>query len=137
VIWVHDYHLIPLAAELRAMGCQQRMGFFLHIPLPPRSILAAIPQHAWLMRSLMMYDLVGFQTEADVEHFAAYVVHEDSGERLDDHEFRVHGRSVRARPSRSASTSTNSRPWACRPTRRKPGARCASSIRSAPAAGRR
>ena len=97
VVWVHDYHLIPLAAELRAMGCQQRMGFFLHIPLPPRTILAAIPQSAWLMRSLMMYDLVGFQTEVDVEHFAAYVVHEDSGERLDDHEFRVHGRSVRAR----------------------------------------
>ena len=32
VIWVHDYHLIPLAAELRAMGCKQRIGFFLHIP---------------------------------------------------------------------------------------------------------
>jgi trehalose 6-phosphate synthase len=79
------------------MGCQQRMGFFLHIPLPPRTILAAIPQSAWLMRSLMMYDLVGFQTAVDVEHFAAYVVHEDSGQRLDDHEFRVHGRSVRAR----------------------------------------
>ena len=97
LIWVHDYHLIPLAAELRAMGCMQRMGFFLHIPLPPRTILAAIPQNAWLMRSLMMYDLVGFQTEVDVEHFAAYVVHEDSGQQLDDHEFRVHGRSVRAR----------------------------------------
>ncbi|MBP6251854.1 MAG: alpha,alpha-trehalose-phosphate synthase (UDP-forming) [Rubrivivax sp.] len=97
LIWVHDYHLIPLAAELRAMGCQQRMGFFLHIPLPPRTILAAIPHSAWLMRSLMMYDLIGFQTEGDVEHFAAYVVHEDSGEQRDDHEFRVHGRSVRAR----------------------------------------
>jgi trehalose 6-phosphate synthase len=35
VIWIHDYHLIPLAAELRAIGCGQRIGFFLHIPLPP------------------------------------------------------------------------------------------------------
>ncbi len=43
VIWVHDYHLIPLAAELRALGCRQRIGFFLHIPLPPPLILAAIP----------------------------------------------------------------------------------------------
>jgi trehalose 6-phosphate synthase len=43
IIWVHDYHLIPLAAELRALGCQQRIGFFLHIPLPPPLILAAIP----------------------------------------------------------------------------------------------
>jgi trehalose 6-phosphate synthase len=97
VVWVHDYHLIPLAAELRAMGCTQRMGFFLHIPLPPRTILAAIPHNSWLMRSLMMYDLVGFQTQVDVEHFAAYVLNEDSGQRLDDHEFLVHGRSVRAR----------------------------------------
>ncbi|REM14295.1 alpha,alpha-trehalose-phosphate synthase, partial [Mycobacterium tuberculosis] len=45
IIWVHDYHLIPLAAELRAMGCRQRIGFFLHIPLPPQIITAAIPQH--------------------------------------------------------------------------------------------
>ena len=44
IIWVHDYHLIPLAAELRALGCNQRIGFFLHIPLPPPLILAAIPR---------------------------------------------------------------------------------------------
>lgn len=42
MIWVHDYHLIPLAAELRALGCQQRIGFFLHVLLPPALILAAI-----------------------------------------------------------------------------------------------
>ncbi|WP_176730145.1 trehalose-6-phosphate synthase, partial [Burkholderia sp. A2] len=29
VIWVHDYQLIPLAAELRAMGCTNPIGFFL------------------------------------------------------------------------------------------------------------
>ncbi|HZF86636.1 MAG TPA: trehalose-6-phosphate synthase, partial [Burkholderiaceae bacterium] len=40
ILWVHDYHLIPLAAELRAMGCKQRIGFFLHIPLPPQIIMA-------------------------------------------------------------------------------------------------
>jgi trehalose 6-phosphate synthase len=26
IIWVHDYHLIPLAAELRALGCNQRIA---------------------------------------------------------------------------------------------------------------
>ncbi|HTH77964.1 MAG TPA: trehalose-6-phosphate synthase, partial [Ramlibacter sp.] len=60
IIWVHDYHLIPLAAELRALDCHQRIGFFLHIPLPPSLILAAIPGHDWLMRALFAYDLVGF-----------------------------------------------------------------------------
>ena len=34
LIWVHDYHLMPLASRLRAMGVAQRIGFFLHIPFP-------------------------------------------------------------------------------------------------------
>lgn len=94
VIWVHDYHLIPLAADLRAMGCQQRMGFFLHIPLPPPLILAAIPQHEWLMRSLFAYDLVGFQTQADVAHFSRYVGTEISVDVLGEHEFRAYGKTL-------------------------------------------
>ncbi len=73
IVWIHDYHLIPLAAELRALGCQQRMGFFLHIPLPPPPMLAAIPQHAWLMERMFAYDVVGFQSQQDVGHFAGYV----------------------------------------------------------------
>lgn len=97
VIWVQDYHLIPMAAELRAMGCGQRIGFFLHIPLPPRTILAAIPQHGWLMRSLLAYDLVGFQSKADLEHFAQYVVDEAEGQRQGEDRFHAYGRSVRAR----------------------------------------
>ncbi|MGE5115009.1 MAG: alpha,alpha-trehalose-phosphate synthase (UDP-forming) [Betaproteobacteria bacterium] len=73
LIWVHDYHLIPLALELRALGCRQRMGFFLHIPLPPPPILAAIPGHEWLFRSLFAYDLVGLQTKADLAHFVRFI----------------------------------------------------------------
>ncbi len=73
VIWVHDYHLIPLASELRELGCHQRIGFFLHIPLPPPPILLAVPGHDWLMRSLFDYDVVGFQTRTDAHHFGAYV----------------------------------------------------------------
>jgi len=97
VIWVHDYHLIPLAAELRAAGCKQRIGFFLHIPLPPPLILAAIPAHEWLMRSLFAYDLVGLQSEADVEHFSRYVKSEAGAEQLGDDHYRAFDRQVRAR----------------------------------------
>jgi trehalose 6-phosphate synthase len=96
IIWIHDYHLIPLAAELRALGCRQRIGFFLHIPLPPPLILAAIPQHEWLVRSLFSYDLVGFQSEADLAHFARYVGVEAAAETLDSHHYRAFGRTVRA-----------------------------------------
>lgn len=94
IIWVHDYHLIPLAAELRAMGCKQRIGFFLHIPVPPPLIMAAIPQHEWLMRSMFAYDLVGLQSEADVSHFKRYVRNEGSAEELDDTRVRAFGATV-------------------------------------------
>mgnify|MGYP003518209864 FL=1 len=96
ILWIHDYHLIPLAAELRAMGCTNSIGFFLHIPLPPPLILAAIPQHEWLIRSLFSYDLVGFQSEADVNHFSRYVGEEAGAEALDPHHFRAFNRTVRA-----------------------------------------
>jgi trehalose 6-phosphate synthase len=96
IIWVHDYHLIPLAAELRAMGSTHRIGFFLHIPLPPQLLLAAIPQHEWLMRALFSYDLVGFQTEADLLHFSRYVQDEAGAEDLGGHRFQAFNRTVRA-----------------------------------------
>ncbi len=96
IIWVHDYHLIPMAAELRAMGCRNRIGFFLHIPLPPPLILAAIPQHEWLIRSLFAYDVVGLQSQADVDHFSRYVGQEVGAEALDKHQFRAFGRTVHA-----------------------------------------
>ena len=72
VVWVHDYHLIPLAAELRSMGCRNRIGFFLHIPMPPSQIFSAIPESDWLIRSLFAYDLLGFQTTADAQNFRLY-----------------------------------------------------------------
>jgi trehalose 6-phosphate synthase len=95
VIWVHDYHLIPLAAELRAMGCSNRIGYFLHIPMPPPLIMAALPEHEWLMRSLFAYDLVGFQTEADVTHFTHYVEAEANAEEVGANELRAFNRTVR------------------------------------------
>ncbi|MBP7567010.1 MAG: alpha,alpha-trehalose-phosphate synthase (UDP-forming) [Burkholderiaceae bacterium] len=97
VIWIHDYHLIPLAAELRAMGCRQKIGFFLHIPLPPPLMMAAIPQHEWLMRSLFAYDLVGLQSEADVQHFSRYVQQEAGAEVLEDGRHRAFGSTVRVK----------------------------------------
>ncbi|WP_048438489.1 alpha,alpha-trehalose-phosphate synthase (UDP-forming) [Caenimonas sp. SL110] len=96
VIWIHDYHLIPLAAELRALGCTQRIGFFLHIPLPPPLILAAIPGHDWLLRALFAYDLVGFQSHSDLEHFARYAQTEAFAQNLGDGRWRAFNRTVHA-----------------------------------------
>jgi trehalose 6-phosphate synthase len=43
LIWVQDYHLLPLARELRALGITNRIGFFLHIPFPNLSDIMALP----------------------------------------------------------------------------------------------
>ncbi len=96
IIWVHDYHLIPLAAELRALGSNHRIGFFLHIPLPPPLILAAIPGHDWLIRALFAYDLVGFQSRADHWHFCNYVESEAHAQPLGDGRWRAFNRTVQA-----------------------------------------
>jgi len=66
VIWIHDYQLIPLGAELRALGARQKIGFFLHIPFPPWAVFSALPGAEVLMRDLLAYDLVGVQTHRDL-----------------------------------------------------------------------
>ena len=73
MVWVHDYHLIPLAHLLRARGARCRLGFFLHVPMPSSDLLAALPDHRRLFENLSAYDLVGFQTERDLERFQDYV----------------------------------------------------------------
>ena len=75
LVWVHDYHLIPLAAELKDLGHGQPMGFFLHIPFPHVEALRALPVYADLVRNLLEYDLVGFQTPQDLDAFCAAAAH--------------------------------------------------------------
>ncbi len=43
LIWVHDYHLIPLGEELRRLGVNNRIGFFLHVPFVPPELIRALP----------------------------------------------------------------------------------------------
>ncbi len=71
-IWVHDYHLLSLAKELRLRGHANPIGFFLHIPFPPPDILLALPQHAETLGALAHYDLVGVQTEHDADNLGRY-----------------------------------------------------------------
>ena len=95
VIWVHDYHLIPLAAELRQMGFKNKIGFFLHIPWPPADVLFTMPVHEEIMRGLSHYDLVGFQTDHDLSNFGGGLVREGIGEALGDDQFTSYGRTFR------------------------------------------
>ncbi len=76
LIWVHDYHLIPIADELRKRGRGNRIGFFLHVPFPAPEVLTSLPNHEQLLPLLLQFDVVGFQTEGDVANFLRYVLSE-------------------------------------------------------------
>lgn len=69
IIWVHDYHLLPFAYELRKRGVNNRIGFFLHIPFPTPEIFNALPPHQALLEQMCDFDLLGFQTENDRQAF--------------------------------------------------------------------
>ncbi len=96
VIWVHDYHMIPLGEELRGLGGDQPMGFFLHTPLPAPEVLLALPRHEEILRALFTYDLVGLQTSTDLAALRDYVRIEAGGVAGDDGRVSVFGRTLRA-----------------------------------------
>ncbi len=69
IIWIHDYHLLALAHELRALGVTQRIGFFLHTPFVPPALFCVLPRAAELLEALCACDVIGFHTE---EYRAAF-----------------------------------------------------------------
>src|SRR4026209_747845 len=75
-IWVHDYHLMYVAQTLREQNAPQQLSaltFFLHIPFPPYDIFEKLPQQRRLLRALLQFDLLGFQTRRDVRNFLGCV----------------------------------------------------------------
>jgi trehalose 6-phosphate synthase len=96
LIWIHDYHLIPLGQQLRERGLKNRIGFFLHIPWPPARLMVSLPFHEGLVLSMLAYDVIGFQTEEWLESFRHYVERELGGEARDDGTIRIGDRSVHA-----------------------------------------
>ncbi len=69
LIWIHDYQLMTMAAELRDLGVTNRIGFFLHIPFVPPGLLQALPPATEIVAALSACDVVGFQTESDRKAF--------------------------------------------------------------------
>lgn len=94
LVWVHDYHLIPMADCLRRRGVVERIGFFLHIPFPPHDMLSASPNHQRLVEMLLSYDVIGFQTAADVGNFRHYVEDRNLAVVAGDNLLRVGDRTV-------------------------------------------
>ena len=95
MVWVHDYHLLPLGSRLRERGNKNKIGFFLHIPWPPRNLLVALPFHERLVLTMLDYDLIGFQDEESVDSFLGYCRKELQADVREDGTVTYDGRSVK------------------------------------------
>ncbi|MER9305796.1 trehalose-6-phosphate synthase [Mesorhizobium sp. M0496] len=73
VYWVHDYHFLPLGADLHRLGIDRPIGHFLHTPWPESDMMERVPNSGELMKCMLEYDLLGFQTDRDVSNFLACV----------------------------------------------------------------
>ncbi len=96
LIWVHDYHLFPLAEELRSLGVTHRIGFFLHTPFVPPALLQALPRGSELLRAMCSYDVVGFHTNVYRRAFLDCAQTMLGAVAYDDDRLAVGGRQVRA-----------------------------------------
>lgn len=97
LVWIHDYHMIPLGERLRELGVDQPIGFFLHIPFPHIEMLRTLPTYTELLRELTSYDVVGFQTENDLQSFHSGIRHVWGTDAVDsDGSLRIGARTVRS-----------------------------------------
>jgi len=69
LVWIHDFHLMGLSRLIREGGLSNRLGFFLHIPFPPPDIFCKLPWRTEVLRGLIDYEVLGFQTPRDRENF--------------------------------------------------------------------
>ena len=70
LVWVHDFHLFHLGQELRQMGWDGKIGFFLHSPFPPADIFAILPWARHILEACLNYDLVGLHTDRYLHNLA-------------------------------------------------------------------
>ena len=94
-VWAHDYHLLPFGRMLRQHGFQGPLGFFLHVPFAPPSMLEAMPVARELVADMCAYDVVGFQTEEHARDFRD-CAQRMLGATVDGEWVRLNGRRVRA-----------------------------------------
>jgi trehalose 6-phosphate synthase len=69
VVWIHDYQLQLVPALLRERRPDLRIGFFLHIPLPPVELFGQLPERDEILRGLLGADVVGFQRPRSAQNF--------------------------------------------------------------------
>jgi trehalose 6-phosphate synthase len=100
LIWVHDYHLMLVAAFIKSKGRLRDLVYFHHIPFPPPDLFEILPWRAAILRGLLEFNVVGFQSVRDQHNFVDCVRRclPDVGIRCvaERYELTAEGRSTRA-----------------------------------------
>src|SRR5690625_3645019 len=68
-VWVHDYQLQLVPNMLRVARPDLKIGFFLHIPFPPKELFGQLSWREDILHGLLGSDLVGFQRSGDADNF--------------------------------------------------------------------
>jgi trehalose 6-phosphate synthase len=68
-VWIHDYQLLYVGHFLREAGVNHKLSFFLHIPFPAVDLFRRLPRNLDLLKALLEYDHIGFQTPTDRRNF--------------------------------------------------------------------
>jgi len=74
-VWIQDYHLMTVSQFLRERRIESPIAFFLHTPFPPLDIFLKLPWRSQVLRGLLHYSLLGFQTLRDRRNFLQCVRH--------------------------------------------------------------
>ncbi|WP_053351885.1 bifunctional alpha,alpha-trehalose-phosphate synthase (UDP-forming)/trehalose-phosphatase [Leucobacter musarum] len=69
IAWIHDYQLQLVPAMLRELRPDLTIGFFLHIPFPPRGLFEQLPWRRSIISGLLGADVIGFQRVPDAISF--------------------------------------------------------------------
>ena len=94
-VWIHDYNLWMVPAELRRLRPDVRIGFFHHTAFPPADVFNVIPWSGQIIASLAQCDYIGFHIPRYAANFLDVLRSHQPTEVLRTVEcaprFRVHG----------------------------------------------
>ena len=69
LVWVHDYHLMLVADFIKSEGLMRDLAYFHHIPFPPPDIFEILPWRVPILKGLLRFNNLGFQTARDQRNF--------------------------------------------------------------------
>lgn len=95
-VWVHDYHLLLVAGELRRMGHRGAIGLFLHVPFPGLDVFSMLPWARTVLEEMLRFDVLGFHTQSYIDNFYR-CVRAFVPAQIDDEGITHQGRRVRVR----------------------------------------